>query len=109
MVRRTYVSLGDPKDAVRAFSSLAPYATELRRLQASCKPFGRDYHAMAIALDGLESAAYHFTRWPNFFSARGDAAGLGAPRPRAPKERGRACTVGGTTVRYLPSVLAHRP
>lgn len=108
MVRQTYVGLGDQSEAIRAFTSLAPYANELRRLQTSCRPFGRDYHAVAIALDGLESAAYHFTRWPHFYGAIGDASGRGASPQRSKKGRGQARTPAGRTIRYLPSSLTHR-
>ena len=69
MVRQTYVGLSDP---VREFEALRPYAARLRALQRSCKPFGRDYHAIAIALDALETAAYHFTRRPHFYGDSGD-------------------------------------
>lgn len=68
MVRQTYIGIGDP---IQAFEDLEPYARRLRELQARCKPFGRDYHALAIALEGLESAAYHFTRRPHFYSNDG--------------------------------------
>ena len=65
MVRRTYVGVGDP---VRRFEELRPYVRALRAMQFTCKPFGRDYLAIAIALDGLDIAAYHFTRQPHFYS-----------------------------------------
>jgi hypothetical protein len=64
MVKINYVGIGDP---IAAFDALRPYVAELRKMQMKCKPFGRDYHAIAIALDGLESAAYHFTRRPHFY------------------------------------------
>lgn len=69
MVRVTYVGLGD---AVRRFEALQPYVNELRAMQRACKPFGRDYLAIAIAIDGLDSAAYHFTRRPHFYAAKGE-------------------------------------
>ena len=69
MVRRTYVGLPDP---VRNFEELRPYVGQLRAMQRTCKPFGRDYLAIAIALDGLETAAFHFTRRPHFYGDRGD-------------------------------------
>lgn len=68
MVRQTYIGIGD---AVRVFEDLTPYARRLRELQGRCKPFGRDYHALAIAIEGLESAAYHFTRRPHFYATEG--------------------------------------
>jgi hypothetical protein len=69
MVRRTYVGISDP---VREFENLRPYAAQLRALQRGCKPFGRDYYAIAIAIEALETAAYHFTRRPHFYGDGGD-------------------------------------
>jgi hypothetical protein len=69
MVRQTYVGLADP---VREFEKLRPYAAQLRALQRCCKPFGRDYHAIAVALEALETTAFHFTRRPHFFGDGGD-------------------------------------
>lgn len=60
-----YLGVADP---VREFERLRPYVDQLRRLQRQCKPFGRDYLAIAIALDGLETAAYHFTKRPHFYA-----------------------------------------
>jgi hypothetical protein len=40
-------------------------------MQRECKPFGRDYHAIAVAIEGLETAAYHFTRRPHFYGSQG--------------------------------------
>ena len=69
MVHRTYVGVSDP---VQRFEELTPFVQALRKMQFTCRPFGRDYHAIAIALDGLETAAYHFTRRPNFYGAKGE-------------------------------------
>lgn len=69
MVRQTYVGLADP---VREFEALRPYAVQLRTMQRRCRPFGCDYHAIAVALEALETAAYHFTRRPRFFGDSGD-------------------------------------
>jgi hypothetical protein len=44
----------------------------LRALQRGCRPFGRDYHAIAVTLDALETTAYHFTRRPHFYGDGGD-------------------------------------
>lgn len=65
MAKQTYVGITDP---VAEFEKLKPYVHQLRLLQQKCKPFGRDYHAIEIALDGLNSTAYHFTRRPHFYS-----------------------------------------
>jgi hypothetical protein len=67
MARQSYPGLRDP---IGEFEALRPYVDQLRKLQQQCRPFGRDYLAIAIALDGLESAAYHFTRRPHFYAGR---------------------------------------
>ena len=69
MVRRTYIGISDP---VPQFEALSGYDAQLRAMQRKCKPFGRDYMAIAIALDGLETAAFHFTRRPHFYGDRGE-------------------------------------
>jgi hypothetical protein len=68
-MRMTYPGLDDP---AAEFEALRPLAERLRQLQTRCRPFGRDYHALAIALDALDSAAYHFTRQPRFFAGGGE-------------------------------------
>lgn len=69
MVRRTYLGLGNAAAAVRAFEDLAPWAERLLRLQAAHRPMGPEDMAFGIALDGLESCAYHFTRRRSFYDA----------------------------------------
>jgi hypothetical protein len=64
----TYVGVQDPE---ARFEELRPYVALLRKMQRGCRPFGRDYHAIAIALEGLESTAYHFTRRPHFYGSSG--------------------------------------
>jgi hypothetical protein len=58
-----------------AFEALRPYAQKLRLLQGRCRPFGRDWQAINIALQGLETMAFHFTQVEQFYGARGDSAG----------------------------------
>lgn len=67
--------LADPAEAVAAFQALEPYNAALRRLQFRCRPFGRDYLALDIARQSLETCAFHFTREANFYRARADSAG----------------------------------
>ena len=69
MARRTYVGVSDP---VRAFEELTPLVQQLRALQYTCKPFGKDYHAIAVALQAIDTTAYHFTRQPHFYAAKGE-------------------------------------
>lgn len=74
-MRQTYVGMGDKEAAARAFEDLRPLVQRLREMQGRCKPFGRDYHAIAVALEGLDTAAYHFTRRPHFYALQSDFAG----------------------------------
>lgn len=67
MAKQNYAGIGDP---VAAFDKLAPYVHQLRLMQQKCRPFGRDYLAIAIALDALETTAYHFTRRPHFYAGK---------------------------------------
>jgi hypothetical protein len=67
MVRVVYVGLGGRDAAVRTFDDLMPHVLAIRALQAKCWPMGPDDMALEIAIDGLESAAYHFTRRPLYF------------------------------------------
>lgn len=69
MVHRTYLGLGPPDHAVREFGALTPWVRDLLNLQAECERLGPDWQALAIPLDGLQTAAYHFTRRPDFYFA----------------------------------------
>lgn len=71
--------LGDRAEVIAVFQALTPYADQLRKLQGRCRPFGRDYLALDIAKQSLESTAFHFTREANFYGARGDSAGPTRP------------------------------
>ena len=73
--------LADRGEAIAEFESLTPYADRLLALQGQCRPFGRDYLALGIARQCLDTAAFHFTRVAHFYGARGDSAGpVGPPR-----------------------------
>lgn len=61
----------DAFDPIAAFEALRPDLERLRDLQRRCRPFGADYHALAIAIDGLERAAEHFTGRRHFYEAGG--------------------------------------
>lgn len=74
MAHRTYYGLGPADAAVREFDTLRPYVGQMLDLQRECVSMGPDYMAMAIALDGLQTAAYHFTRRPDFYHALQEAA-----------------------------------
>ncbi len=82
-MHRTYYGLGNHEAAVRAFESLQPYARELLGLQAECVRLGPDHMALGIALDALQTAAFHFTRRRYFYHE------LGGPRGDPGRVNGR--------------------
>ena len=53
MVRVSYPGLRDPVAVCR---ELAPYRVQLIRLQMKCRPFGDQYKALGLAVDGLDDA-----------------------------------------------------
>lgn len=87
MVHRTYIALGPPDAAVAEFDALRPWVLEMLGLRAECAPLGPDYMALGIALDGLRTAAYHFTRRRDFYfeleAPPGRACGNGRLSDRA--------------------------
>ena len=67
MVRQAYAGLGCLDAAVREFDALKPYAAELLDLRRSCRFGSADHNALGVAYDGLQTAAFHFTRRPQFY------------------------------------------
>jgi hypothetical protein len=67
--------LTDRREACAVFDALTPYADALMAMQATCRPFGRDYMALSIARQALETAAFHFTGQGAYYGARADSAG----------------------------------
>jgi hypothetical protein len=83
MVHRTYGGLGPRDQAVKAFEELTPWARKLLEMQWECEMMGPDYLAMGVAFDGLQTAAYHFTRRRHFYFE------LDAQRPALGRGNGR--------------------
>ena len=73
--RNYYPGLGERSDAIAAFEALSGYWNCLRGWQRDCRPFGRDWRALDIAKQCLETTAYHFTRRGGFYGAKCDSAG----------------------------------
>jgi hypothetical protein len=67
MVRMRYPGVSDPKTA---FEALRPYRAALLELEMRCRPFGPDYLVLMAAKDALDTAAFHFTRDPQFFALK---------------------------------------
>jgi hypothetical protein len=80
MIKMRYAGITNP---VGDFEELRPLVAKLRAMQQKCKPFGRDWHAIAMAIAGLDSAAYHFVGVSAFYGASADSAGPIRPRLHA--------------------------
>ena len=74
--------LNDRVAAAGAFQALDPYVHALRDLQFRCRPFGGDYLALALALEDLGTAVYHFIRETSFYGST-DPSGPGRPSFRS--------------------------
>ena len=68
MSKQTYTGVHEPKTQ---FERLKPAVDIIRAMQRTCRPFGKDYMILGAAIDGLDTAAYHFTRHPGFFGTGG--------------------------------------
>jgi hypothetical protein len=62
-----YLGVSDPH---KAFEELKPLQRRLIRMMTQCRPFGPDYLILSAAKTALDTAAYHFTRDPNFYAAK---------------------------------------
>jgi hypothetical protein len=67
MVAQRYLGVSNPRGA---FEALRPLHKELIRLKAQCRPFGPDYLILDAVQAALVTAAYHFTREPDFYSLK---------------------------------------
>jgi hypothetical protein len=70
-----YTGLGD---AIAAFDALRPLHARLLAMQSRLRPFGSDYLVIEAVLKALGTAAYHFTREPDFFSIQASGRSAGA-------------------------------
>lgn len=76
--RNYFPALGTPEEAMEVFKEFRPYNRALSHLMQMCKPFGRDYMALMIASQALDTTVYHFTQIGGFYGI-GDAAGPSRP------------------------------
>lgn len=61
-----YTGLPDPKEA---FEALRPFNRAIINMKCRYKPFGPEYLILDAVRVTLATAAFHFTRDPNFYSA----------------------------------------
>jgi hypothetical protein len=57
-------------DASAAFETLRPFRAKLMELQSRVRPFGSDFLILDAVRKALDTAAYHFTREPEFYTRR---------------------------------------
>lgn len=65
MVRTQYTGIDDAK---ARFGRLRALREELIRMQDQVRPFGPDFLILEAVRKALDTAAYHFTREPDFYS-----------------------------------------
>jgi hypothetical protein len=75
----TKVNYPGVTNARAAFDELRPLRDRLRAMQGRCRPFHADYLVLAAALKALDTAAYHFTREPEYFGLKPDQSKHGGP------------------------------
>lgn len=78
--RNYFPGLGTREEAIKVFEEFRPYSRALSHLMQQCKPFGRDYMALMIAVLALGTTVYHFTEIDAFYGS-GDAASPFRPPP----------------------------
>jgi hypothetical protein len=57
-------------NAAAAFHDLRPLREKIIGLQGRVRPFGSDYLVLDAVRKALDTAAYHFTSEPDFFSMK---------------------------------------
>jgi hypothetical protein len=67
MVKMSYLGITNPAEA---FAALRPFRKQVIEMQMRCRPFGTDYVILEAVNKALDTAAYHFTREPNFFALK---------------------------------------
>jgi hypothetical protein len=76
MVHRLYTGL---VDANQAFADLTPLRKRLIEMQCRYRPFGPDYLILDAVTKALDTAAYHFTRQPDFYALKPEPSRIDEP------------------------------
>jgi hypothetical protein len=77
MVKMNYVGITDPH---RAFADLKPFRDRLIAMQGRLRPFHADYLILGAVQKALDTAAYHFTREPDFYAMKPPQSDHGRPK-----------------------------
>jgi hypothetical protein len=67
MVKVNYCGITNPKEA---FGRLRPFRAEILAMQHRYRPFDTDYLILDALRKALDTAAYHFTREPDFYAMK---------------------------------------
>ena len=67
MVPVRYTGIANPHEV---FGRLAPFRSEIIAMQATLRPFATDYLILDALKKALDTAAYHFTREPDFYAMK---------------------------------------
>ncbi len=67
MVVVRYTGVSDP---VNSFKELRPLREKVIAMQGMVRPFGPDFLILSAVTKALDTAAYHFTHEPEFYSAK---------------------------------------
>ena len=76
MARLRYNSLANAR---AAFEDLRLFRKALIDMKRQYRPFGPDYLMFDVILKALDTAAYHFTPEPDFFTIKLEQSNGGAP------------------------------
>ena len=76
MVPVRYTGITNPTEA---FAALRPFREGLIAMQGRVRPFGPDYLILSAVTKALDTAAYHFTREPDFFALKPQQSTWRAP------------------------------
>ena len=77
MVPVRYPGVPNP---MRAFGELRLLWQQLTAMQIKVRPFGPEYLILEAVMKALDTAAYHFTREPNFFTAKPEQSRYRPPK-----------------------------
>ncbi|HEY1447570.1 MAG TPA: hypothetical protein VGF33_03470 [Caulobacteraceae bacterium] len=67
MVRVNYPGITTPQ---AAFAALKPFRDQIMAMAMRVRPGGTDYLILHALIGALDTAAYHFTREPDFFALK---------------------------------------
>jgi hypothetical protein len=67
MVRQNYLGITQPK---ADFGALRPFRQQIILMAARVRPQSTDYLILHALIHALDTAAYHFTREPDFFGIK---------------------------------------